>query len=84
VEYQWIDGAGSRIRLRIHGPDGTAPPGSNAASGPTYRIQIKQLYQDSDGNLYHRNAHNIRSPHYDPDVSNRTHIPWPVSIALPY
>ena len=50
------------VRMRIHGPDGTAPPGSNSASGETYRVQIGKRYQDEAGNPYHPKVHNPRSP----------------------
>jgi len=33
------DGLSYNYELRIHGPDPSAPPGSNAASGWTYRLQ---------------------------------------------
>jgi RHS repeat-associated protein len=35
IEYKWTNEQGQTVRLRIHGPDGTAPPGSNAAEGTT-------------------------------------------------
>jgi hypothetical protein len=76
VEYKWVDENGQTIRFRAHGPDGTAPPGSNAASGPTYRVQVGARYMDQDSNLYHRNVHNPASPHYNPDAANKTHIPF--------
>ncbi|MBF6044376.1 type IV secretion protein Rhs [Streptomyces sp. NRRL B-1677] len=77
LEYKWVDSDGRTVRLRIHGPDGNAPAGSNAASGDSYRIQFGGKYQDDLGNLYPRNVHNEKSPHYDPDAANATHIPWP-------
>jgi hypothetical protein len=77
LEFKWTNDDGQTVRLRIHGPDGTAPPGSNAASGDTFRVQIGGQYQDIDGNLYPRNVHNPNSPYYDPTAANATHIPWP-------
>ena len=64
------------MRFRAHGPDSTAPAGSNAACGPTYRVQVGKQYMDVDGNLYPRNVHNPASPHYDPAAANATHIPF--------
>lgn len=40
VEYKWVNDDGKTVRLRIHGPDGSAPEGSNSANGPTYRVQV--------------------------------------------
>jgi hypothetical protein len=77
LEFKWVDESGVTMRMRIHGPDGTAPPGSNSASGETYRVQHGARYQDEAGNLYHKNVHNPNSPHYNPDAANATHIPWP-------
>ncbi|WP_082495081.1 polymorphic toxin type 30 domain-containing protein [Cellulomonas sp. Leaf334] len=84
VEYKWINDDGQTVRLRVHSADGTAPPGSNSASGPTYRIQVGGRYMDADGNLYPRNVHNPASPNYDPAAANATHIPWPPEIPLPW
>jgi hypothetical protein len=77
LEFKWINQNGQTVRLRVHGPDGTAPAGSNAASGDSYRVQIGARYQDIEGNLYHRNVHNPRSPNYDPAAADDSHIPWP-------
>ncbi|MBN1172366.1 MAG: hypothetical protein JXA67_09345, partial [Micromonosporaceae bacterium] len=77
LEFKWVDSQGRTVRLRIHGPDASAPPGSHSASGETYRIQISGRYQDEAGNLYHKNVHNPASPFYDPTAANATHIPWP-------
>ncbi len=76
VEYKWVNEQGQTVRFRAHGPDGTAPAGSNAATGPTYRVQVGKQYMDVDGNLYPRNVHNPNSPHYDPAAANATHIPF--------
>ncbi|MFF0080855.1 putative T7SS-secreted protein [Streptomyces canus] len=85
VEYKWIDSdTGNTVRLRVHDMDGTAPAGSNAAKGDVYRISIGGRYQDEVGNLYHRQVHNPRSPSYDSEAANRTHIPWPSRYPLPY
>jgi len=77
IEYKWIDENGQTVRFRIHGPDGTAPPGSNSASGETYRVQVGRRYMDAQGNLHPAGVSNPNSPYYDPDAANATHIPWP-------
>lgn len=77
LEYTWKDSQGRTVRMRAHGPDGTAPAGSHAASGDTYRVSIGGRYQDEAGNLYHKNVHNPASPHHDAAAANATHIPWP-------
>lgn len=85
VEYKWTDPqTGNVVRMRVHGPDGKAPAGSNAALGDVYRISIGGKYQDLSGNLYHRQVHNPNSPHYNPGAANDTHIPWPAAYPLPY
>ncbi|EFL16699.1 predicted protein [Streptomyces sp. C] len=85
MEYHWTDAVtGNSARLRIHDIDGTAPAGSHAATGDSYRLSIGGKYQDEAGRLHHRNVHNERSPHYDPDAANATHIPWPSNHPLPY
>jgi hypothetical protein len=76
VEYKWTNADGQTVRFRAHGPDATAPAGSNAASGPTYRLQVGNRYMDAQGNLHPRNVHNPNSPHYNPDAANATHIPF--------
>ena len=77
VEFKWSDDDGNTVRLRAHGPDGTAPVGSHAATGDVYRVQVGKRYQDIDGNLFHPNVHNPNSPHYNPTAANNTHMPWP-------
>ncbi|WP_412738260.1 polymorphic toxin type 30 domain-containing protein [Krasilnikovia sp. MM14-A1259] len=51
-EFKWTNDAGKTVRLRIHGPDGMAPAGSNSATGETYTVQIGRQYQDEDGNFF--------------------------------
>ena len=34
-------------------------------------------YMDAQGNLLPRGVHNPKSPNYDPEAANSTHIPWP-------
>lgn len=76
IEYSWSNTDGVKERFRIHGPDGTAPEGSNSREGPTYRRQVGNRYMDDQGDLYPRNVHKEKSPHYDADAANRTHIPF--------
>ncbi len=83
VEYKWINEQGQTVRFRVHGPDATAPAGSNAALGETYRVQVGGRYMDAQGNLYPRGVHNPKSPSYDPTAANATHIPWPGLWGLP-
>lgn len=83
VEYKWVQD-GQTIRVRVHGPDGTAPDGSNAASGVTYRVQIGQRYLDQNGNLYPSQVHNPRSPNYNPEAADDTHITWPADVPYPW
>jgi len=78
------DPASITYRLRVHSEDGTAPEGSNAYNGPTYRLQRGARYQDQSGNFYHKNVHNDKSPFFDPDAANKTHIPWPSEYPLPW
>ncbi|MFR9724439.1 polymorphic toxin type 30 domain-containing protein [Streptomyces sp. MS19] len=77
LEFKWVDSQSRTVRMRIHGPDGTAPPGSNSASGETFRIQFGQKYQDETGNLYPPGVHKPESSNYNPTAANDTHIPWP-------
>ncbi|MER5774813.1 polymorphic toxin type 30 domain-containing protein [Streptomyces sp. NPDC002039] len=85
IEYKWTDPvSGNVARLRIHDADGTAPEGSHARNGDVYRLSVGGKYQDEAGNLYHRQVHNPRSEHYNPDAANNTHIPWPSNYSLPY
>jgi RHS repeat-associated protein len=77
VQYKWVDTEDQIVRFRVHGPDANAPPGSHAAIGETYRVQVGGRYMDQEGTLYPRGVHNPKSPNYDPAAANATHIPWP-------
>ena len=76
VEFVFDNADGVTTRIRIHGPDGTAPPGSNAATGDVMRIQVGGRYMDASGNLHPRGVTNPRSPYYDEVLANEFHIPW--------
>ncbi|MBZ8183295.1 polymorphic toxin type 30 domain-containing protein [Oscillatoria salina] len=75
VEYKWRDRQDNTIRVRIHGPDPSAPLGSNARCGWVVRVQIAGRWLDYKGNFHHRNIHNQSSPYYDAKAVNDTHIP---------
>lgn len=83
VEYKWISNAEITIRVRLHGPDASAPPDSNAYNGWIVRIKVGDKYLDCQGNFAHRNCHNPRSPHYDPNMANNTHIPIQSPLKFP-
>jgi hypothetical protein len=83
VEFTWYQGD-QRVTLRMHGPDGTAPPGSNAATGDVYRLALGGRYLDLAGQLYAANVHNPGSPHYDPVAANDTHPRWPAHLPYPW
>ncbi|MGF1527365.1 MAG: polymorphic toxin type 30 domain-containing protein [Candidatus Competibacterales bacterium] len=76
VEYKWVDDNGVTNRVRIHGPDPSAPAGSNAADGWVARHQVGGKYYDPDaGQLMPPGIKNPDSPHYNPTSANNTHIP---------
>ncbi|GAB3436078.1 polymorphic toxin type 30 domain-containing protein [Flindersiella endophytica] len=82
VEYKWQE-AGTTARVRAHGPDPSAPVGTNAHNGEVYRAQIGQRYMDPEGNLHPSGVHKPASSNYDPEAANNTHIPWPEGHTLP-
>ncbi|MGH8964202.1 MAG: polymorphic toxin type 30 domain-containing protein, partial [Actinomycetes bacterium] len=42
ANYKWTTKNGQTVRVRVHGPDASAPAGTNAANGVTYRVQVGQ------------------------------------------
>jgi len=74
IEYKWVE-SGKTWRVRIHGPDPSAPAGTNANQGWVVRIQCGQRFMDADGKFHPRGVHKPASPHYDPVAANETHIP---------
>ena len=76
AKVDYLNSDGVRVRIEVHGPDASAPDGSNAASGPIYRIRVGTMFMDADGNLYPRGIENANSPNYDPVAINATHIPF--------
>lgn len=47
-EYKWVEEEVT-VRVRIHGPDASAPVGSNAASNWVVRVQCGKKYLDPVG-----------------------------------
>jgi len=74
VEYKWVEGT-TTWRVRIHGPDASAPVGTNAAQGGVIRIQKGSLFMDAAGIFHPRGVHNPASPNYNAAAANETHIP---------
>lgn len=75
IKFQWSDASGKKWELRIHGPDPSAPAGSNASQGWVYRLSEGNKYRLPDGKIVHKNAHKPTSPNYAPDKCNESHIP---------
>ncbi|WP_328786146.1 putative T7SS-secreted protein [Streptomyces sp. NBC_00273] len=85
IKWSWKDPVtGLTARLRVHEADLGPHAGPNASSGPIYRIQIGNQYQDEAGQLYHRKIGNPNSDFFDEAAVNDTHIPWPSHLPLPY
>ncbi|WP_102272799.1 polymorphic toxin type 30 domain-containing protein [Cytobacillus massiliigabonensis] len=74
-EYKWSDD-GKTMRVRIHGPDASAPDGSNAKNNWIVRVQQGKKYLDPlTGEFQPPGITNENSPYYNEDLANRTHIP---------
>ncbi|MFF5488796.1 putative T7SS-secreted protein [Streptomyces virginiae] len=85
IKWKWTDDVtGSTVRMRVHGPDLGPEAGPNASSGPIYRIQIGNQFQDEAGKLYPRGIQNPKSPSFNETAINDTHIPWPSHLPVPY
>ncbi|MFS0579288.1 polymorphic toxin type 30 domain-containing protein [Brevibacillus sp. 179-C9.3 HS] len=82
VKFRWVDESGKTWDVRAHSEDPTAPPGSNAANGWIYRVEVKQVNpkwkwtMDSNGNFHKENVLREKSPYYDESIANDTHIPF--------
>lgn len=74
VEYTWVQ-EGVTWRVRIHGPDPGAPPGSHSAQGWIFRVQQGSRYMDPNGTFHSRGVLNEGGPLYDAILANETHIP---------
>ena len=67
---------GKIYRVRVHGPDASAPSGSNAANGWVVRVQQGKKYMDPISLQYQPpGITNILSPNYSEELANATHIP---------
>ncbi|WP_314728261.1 polymorphic toxin type 30 domain-containing protein [Bacillus sp. Marseille-Q3570] len=79
-KYRWTDQSGNVWNTRAHGPDPSAPEGSNAANGWIYRVEVKtpsgKWTMDSHGNFHKKNVFNPKSPHYSESIANDSHIPF--------
>ncbi|MGW6949483.1 putative T7SS-secreted protein [Streptomyces xanthophaeus] len=85
IKWKWTDDVtGSTVRMRVHETDLGPHAGPNASSGPIYRIQIGNQFQDEAGQLYPRGIQNPKSPSYNETAINDTHIPWPSHLPVPY
>lgn len=74
-EYKWTED-GKTMRVRIHGPDASAPVGSNALNNWVVRVQQGKKYLDpGTGKFQPPGITNISSPYYNEELANRTHIP---------
>ena len=82
-KFQWTDSSGAKWDLRIHGPDPSAPPGSNATDGWIYRVIKDKKYLTPEGRTVHPNAHKPASPNYAPDMCKEAHIPVKGNPVLP-
>ncbi|WP_064201484.1 polymorphic toxin type 30 domain-containing protein [Brevibacillus brevis] len=75
-EYHWEEnGDGVSWRVRVHGPDASAPEGSNARNNWIVRVVRGNKYLDSKGNWHTRGIYNKNSPNYSEEFGNDTHIP---------
>lgn len=75
-EYTWYNSTGKKMTVRVHGPDPSAPSGSNAANGWIVRVQEGKKFLDPISGQYQpRGITNEASPHYSPTLGNSTHIP---------
>jgi hypothetical protein len=86
LEFEWT-GPGpnpTTYQFRAHDLDPAAPPGSNANSGPVYRISddAGNCY-DAAGKPYPPEAFERKHPLFDPNAANNTHIPYPSDLPAP-
>lgn len=62
--------------VRIRGPDASVPNGSNAKNKWVARVQQGKKYLDPvTGKYQPPGITNLKSPYYNEDLANRTHIP---------
>lgn len=84
-KYRWRDPeTGKQVTYHAHGPDPDVPVTNNAGQGPIYRLQFgNNHYLDAQGNRHTLNSLNDRSPAYNPQAANDTHIPYPTDQPAP-
>lgn len=74
-EYSWAE-EGQKYKVRVHGPDASAPAGSNASEGWIVRVQKGKRYLDPVSLEYQpQGISNVDSPYYSEELANSTHIP---------
>ncbi len=73
-EYKFVEN-GETIRVRVHGPDQSAPIGSNAYDNWVVRVQKGKKYMDSSGTFHPPGISNPNSEFYDEILIDDTHIP---------
>jgi pilus assembly protein Flp/PilA len=69
--YEWTGADGTRYRVWGHGANPNAPPGSNAANGPTVRVQIGNRYATTRGET----VRNLGDSPIGEANANDSHIP---------
>ena len=78
-QFKWANN-GTNYTVRVHGPDSSAPNGSNASEGWVVRVQKSgggngKWYLNSGGEWIKENVLNPNSPMYNERQANDTHIP---------
>ncbi|TBL71232.1 polymorphic toxin type 30 domain-containing protein [Paenibacillus thalictri] len=73
-EYKW-DQDGEKWTVRVHGPDASAPAGSNSAEDWIVRVLKGKKSMDADGVFHPRGIFSPDSPFYDEKLINDVHIP---------
>lgn len=75
-EYTWKLSDGTKMTVRVHGPDASAPVGSNAANGWVVRVQQGKKYLDPvSGDFQPPGISRPNSEFYSEELINSTHIP---------
>ncbi|MBC1573434.1 hypothetical protein HCJ57_11155 [Listeria booriae] len=75
-EYTWKSSDGTKMTVRVHGPDPSAPVGSNAANGWVVRVQQGKKYLDPiSGDFQPPGISRPNSEFYSEELINSTHIP---------
>lgn len=75
-EYKWIADDGATMRVRVHGPDPSAPAGSYASENWIVRVQKgKKFFDFVSGEFQPPGIVKPNSPNYSESAANNTHIP---------